>query len=148
VGVSSEELTVAFPRDTAADTSWDGGQVSDRFAGPEWRVMIRVDTTFLAAVHKVYPDTSLALPPYGSLSEVVRAGKLQNCHLQDWILVCGERLDGSVELLGDRVVLRIRSHAWINRLREARPKHASISQYKLDRRYAYGDSVVIDYLPQ
>jgi hypothetical protein len=145
VRVSSGDLIVAFPKDSEADTPWSGGQVSDRFAGPEWRVMIRVDTAFLAAVHKVYPASDLALPSYGSLREVVRAGQLTNCQLHEWILACGQLLDGSVEVLGGRVLLRIRSPAWLKRLRDGHPEYASLSRYKSDRQLVYGHKVVINY---
>jgi hypothetical protein len=149
VRVSTRELMVAFPRDSAAERRWPGVQLSDRFAGPEWRIMIRVDTAWLAGVHVVYPDSALALPSYESLTEVVRAGQLRDCDLDSWILVCGTRLDGATEVLDGRVLLRIRSRAWLSRLRENRPGYAHISRQAPGRQFAYwGDSVAIEYRPK
>ena len=108
--------------------------------------MIRLDTTHLAAVHKVYPDTGLTLPSYDSLSDVLRAGQLRSCDLHSWILVCGPKLKGDAELLDGRVVLRIRSHAWVDRLRERRPGFAHLSRQEAGGHFTYSDSVAIAYL--
>ncbi len=135
-----------FPRDCAADARRPSVRLSDRYSGPERRMIIRLDTTHLAAVHKVYPDTGLILPSYRSLDEVLRAGQLQSCDLHSWILVCGPRLKGDAKLLDCRIVLRIRSRAWLNRLRERRPGYAYLSRQEAGGDFTYSDSVAIEYL--
>ena len=56
------------------------------------------------------------------------------------------RLKGDTELLDRRVVLRIRSRAWLDRLRERRPAYAYLSRQEAGGHFTYSDSVAIEYL--
>jgi hypothetical protein len=145
VRVADRELTVAFPWDSTAVRARPSVVLPDAWAGPGWRVMIRPDTAVLTAVHQVYPDTSLTLPRYGSVTEVVRAGELRDCQLDDWILVCGKTLRGRTEVIDQRVVLRITDRAWIDHLRRSRPRYAHLGRQGAGPEPEYAESVAIQY---
>lgn len=77
-------------------------------------------------------------PPYGSLAEVVRHGRLQTCDgsRQQHTLICRNlRLDSRILVAEDRVVIILRDTATVNAIRSARPDTVWFATFLPGQRY-------------
>ncbi len=127
VQVLPSEVRVVFPATLRPDSAWPAQQLPDRFAGAAWQVLIRLDTTWLAAVHQLEPDSALLLPAFVSLDQAVGAGHLRACDLEAYLLVCFRPLRGSAALAEGRVVLHIQESGWTAALLRSRPTSAHLA---------------------
>ena len=145
VQVLPSEVRVVFPATLRPDSAWPAQQLPDRFAGAAWQVLIRLDTTWLAAVHQLEPDSALLLFVFVSLDQAVGAGHLRACDLEAYLLVCFRPLRGSAALAEGRVVLHIQESGWTAALLRSRPTNAHLAIAGNGRLHSWADSVTIEY---
>ena len=144
VQVDPAEIMVLFPAVVRPDSAWPAQQLRNRYSGPEWRILIRVDSQWLAAVHHFEPD-SAPLPAFASLGAALRAGRLRSCTLDAWLLVCARSLHGATSLVEGRVQIRIQDAEWRRRLGARRPARALLSVVRNGQEAFWSDTVRIDY---
>ena len=144
--MSQTAFVVVFPESACGNCQRPAEVLPNRFAGPHWQVLVRMETGWLAAAHQIEPDSGLRLPAFGSLSELLAAGQTVSCRRESWILACGEPLEAQTTLRGDGVVLTVTDPRWLERLRVGHPSTVYLSFREHNATTLWEDSVSIKYL--
>ena len=144
--VAATAMTVRFPSEVRPDSAWAAQRVPDRFAGPAWRVLIPVDTGTIVAHYTIHPDSALQLGAFADLAAAIRAGRLEACAQQSWILVCGANLRGTGAVDRGEVVVTITETRWLEALQHQRPPTAWLGILAPGRRWIWSDSVRVTYV--
>jgi hypothetical protein len=118
VQVDRTTLFIAFPAQAGADVTWPVQQLPPGYPGPEWRVMIEAgDGLVLVASLRLVPDSTQVLGPYTSTAEALKRAQLRECEVGQHTIWCLKLLNGEAAVEGKEVVIRIRDHSLIARLK-------------------------------
>jgi hypothetical protein len=145
--VTQREAVFIFGPDARAREEWPSDRLSDRWAGPSWRITLSSETPALIAALTVYPDAFGQLRAFSSLEQAIGVAELAGCALDVWVLTCAATLAGTAVVDRDQVVVRITDSVWLRRVHARRPGHAKLSVFG-PRNVMFSDtSVVVEYAP-
>ena len=144
--LSPAAFVVAFPESACGACQWPAETLPNRFAGPFWQILVKVDTGWLGAVQQLEPDSTLRLPAFRSATELVRAGHTRGCRLDSHVIVCAESLEARTTVQDSAVVFTVMDRRWIERLTAGRPSMVHLAFGQPNTQTLWQDSVRVEYL--
>ena len=141
--VAADEATFAFPIVDGMAGRWPAASGVDFMHGYSWEVWTYGYSSPVVVSHVVVSDSAQRIPAFASLDAVLKSGELRQCWQDHWWFCARDAL-GQMRVEHRRPVLRLRDSTLVSRLREHRPRMASLVVRRLNYPVRM-DSAVIEY---
>jgi len=123
--VSANEATFGFPIVEATAGRWHAVADVEIPYGYSWEVWTAGYPLPVVISHVIMPDSAQRIPAFASLDAVLKSGDLRECRQDHWWF-CAYSVAGQMRVEHRRPVLRLRDSALVARLREHRPRMATL----------------------